>query len=425
MRFSHLHDWLGWQEGLHPQAIELGLSRCREVAEELALLSPPFPVITVAGTNGKGSVVAFLESLLAAAGFHVGTYTSPHLMRYTERIRLGCHAVTNLEIVEAFARVDQARGDTSLTYFEFGTLAAMDLFQRARPDFVVLEVGLGGRLDAVNLFDPAVAVITTVDLDHADWLGDDRESIGREKAGIVRPQRPLVCGEPDPPETVMAQAASAGSPVYRLGREFHMEFDQTAWRCSGPSFDYSDLPMPMLRGSHQVGNAATALMTGCLALGQEMPFATAAEGIGAARLPGRFQVFPGPVERIVDVAHNAQAARVLAGQLLSRPCSGRTLAVTGMLKDKDIPAIIGPLAAVDHWFLASLPSPRGLAAASLAEKMSDQVPPIRVSAYDDVTGARAAAMRAARPGDRVLAFGSFLVAGMCIRLETSDARPET
>jgi len=426
MRFSNLNDWLGWQEGLHPTAIELGLSRCRKVAEAMALLSPPFPVISVAGTNGKGSVVAFLESLLSAAGFHVGAYTSPHLEQYAERIRFDGRPVANAQIATAFERVDQARGETSLTYFEFGTLAAMDIFQGARPDFVLLEVGLGGRLDAVNLFDPAVAVITTIDLDHADWLGDDRDSIGREKAGIIRPQRPLVCGEPDPPESVMAQAASMGSPAYRLGRDFHVEIDRDAWRCTGPGFDFSKLPMPVLQGDHQVGNAATALMAASLVVGEEIPLAAVVDGIRAACLPGRFQVFPGPVERIVDVAHNAQAARTLAAQLRSRPCSGRTLAITGMLKDKDIPAIIGPLASVvDDWFLASLPSERGLSAASLAEKMSVHVPRNKVSGYNDVASARAAAMGAAQLGDRVVAFGSFLVAGTCIRLETSDARPET
>jgi len=416
MRFSSLEEWLTWQETLHPEQIDLGLERVAVVRDRLCPEPVPFTVITVAGTNGKGSTVTLMESMLRAAGYRVGAYTSPHLLRYNERIRIDGTMATDAALCDAFARVDAARGSTSLTYFEFGTLAAIDLFYRARVEVALLEVGMGGRLDAVNLLDADVAVVTTVDIDHTAWLGEDRETIGREKAGIFRADHPAVCGETEPPKTVVAEAERLRAPLYRQGREFVAERsapDHWTWR--GPGRVRRALPLPTLHGSRQIENAATALMALEL-LAERFPVEISAvrRGLLEARLAGRFQLLPGPVPLIFDVAHNAQAARELAANLAAWPCTGKTLAVFAMLVDK----ASGPVATlmageVDRWYL----SPLCTARSATMEQLVAAVAQVggAVERCGTVAEALAAARAAAVPGDRVVVFGSFYTVAEALR----------
>ncbi|HEY5790562.1 MAG TPA: bifunctional tetrahydrofolate synthase/dihydrofolate synthase [Gammaproteobacteria bacterium] len=411
-----LGDWLRRLEGLHPRSIDLGLERVGRV--HAALGAPrPARVVTVAGTNGKGSLVALLEAILAAAGYRVGAYTSPHLLRFNERVRIAGAEADDAALCAAFARVEAARGDTSLTYFEFTTLAALLLLAEAPLDVALLEVGLGGRLDAVNLVDPDVAVLTPIDLDHAEWLGNDRDSVGREKAGIMRSGVPAVLGDPDPPASVLACAAKLGAPLYRLGQEFRHAIDAHGWRWEGGGRVRSSLPRPALAGAHQYANAATALMAlECLA--DRLPVGQDAvrRGLLEVRLPGRFQVVPGPVETVLDVAHNPHGARALAATLAARPCDGRTLAVVGMLADKALGETLAALQPLVHgWYLAPLEGPRGSPAARLATALG--AVEAEVSRCADVADALARAHAAARPGDRVVVFGSFLTVAAALRAD--------
>jgi len=424
MCFETLEDWLRWQEGLHPRAVDLGLDRCRLVASRLGLPGAGFIVFTVAGTNGKGSTVAFLEAILEAAGQRTGAYTSPHLLRYNERVRVGGRPVDDRTLCEAFARVERARGDTSLTYFEFGTLAAMDVFRGAALDAVVLEVGLGGRLDAVNVFDPDVAVITAVDLDHMDWLGPDRESIGREKAGVLRGGRPAVCADPDPPRSVLATALTLGARLQIAGRDFHGVVRGATWDWHSGDRVERGLPNPALPGAFQVQNAAGAIAA-LAALGDRLPVTRAAidRGLSEARLPGRLQVLGGSVERILDVAHNPQAVRALAGFLAGRPGSGRTHALIGMLADKDCRGVVREAAGVvDAWHTVSLPGPRGLDAGTLADALVEAgVPADRVHPRGEAAQAYVAVLGSVLPPDRIVVFGSFLTVAAALRVESARA----
>ena len=406
MRFQTLADWLAWQETLHPKAIDLGLERVRAVAGRMGLLAPAHLVITVAGTNGKGSSVAMLESILACAGLRVGAYTSPHLWRYNERIRIDRKAVEDADIVAAFDRIDTARGDISLSYFEFGTLAALDLFARARLDVAVLEVGLGGRLDAVNILDADCALVTGIGIDHVEWLGPDRESIGREKAGIFRAGRPAVCSDPRPPSSVRETARVIGAAWYGLGEQFSYERADGTWTWWGGSVRLESLPLPALPGPFQLQNAAGVLMA-LRTLGARVPLTLAAlrDGLAQARIAGRFHVVPGAVEEIYDVAHNPHGAQALAEALAARPCAGRTLAVCAMLADKDAAGVAAALTGEVHaWFLAGLDDARGQSAEALAARMLLPVAPQRCA---DPKAALSAARAAARPGDRIVVFGSF------------------
>ncbi len=416
MRFSRLDDWLAWQETLHPKAWDLGLERVGAVAEALGVTRLPSTVITVAGTNGKGSTVAFLEAIYRTAGFSTGAYTSPHLHRYNERLRLDGEAVADAEWVAAFDRVDCARGETSLTYFEFGTLAALDLLGRAAPDVVLLEVGLGGRLDAVNATTPDATVITTVDLDHQAWLGDDRETIGAEKAGIFRPGCPAIVAEVEPPESVVAAAHAVGAPLWRLGERYRLADGAQHWDWLGPPEgpSWQGLPPPALPGEGQRRNAAAALAV-VAALMEQRPVAIEAihRGLQDVRVPGRFEIRPGAPTLILDVGHNGQAIRALAGNLAEHPCGGRTHAVVAMLGDKVAEtALIPLLGAVDVWYPAALNGFRGRSASCMTLALADAAGPGLELGHDPAeepgpAAALAAALEAAEPEDRVLVFGSF------------------
>jgi dihydrofolate synthase / folylpolyglutamate synthase len=406
-RFATLDAWLEWQQTLSPKEIVLGLERVRTVGGRLGLLQPRCPVITVAGTNGKGSVVAMLEAMLGAGGYRVGAYTSPHLLRYNERVRIDGVEVDDTLLCEAFARIDEARGDIPLTYFEFGTLAALHAFAEEEVEAMLLEVGLGGRLDAVNVIDPDVAVLTSIGLDHADWLGNDREIIGFEKAGIMRARRPAISGDRQPPTSVVEHARSLGVELSLLGRNFDAERcgEGMRWTCGGR---VRDLPLPSLRGDFQLDNAATALAAlGALSGWLPVDDRACAEGLRALRVPGRFQRLPGVPPVYCDVAHNPQAARALASILRSEPVSGRTLTVFAALCDKDIEGIVAELdAEVAQWFVAGLDVPRGLDAQTLADRMKEARAPL--TRHADVAAALAAARAEAGEEDRIVVCGSFL-----------------
>ena len=406
-----LSQWLEYIQRQHPESIELGLDRVREVATRLGLGRPAAQVITVAGTNGKGSTVAFIEAIARAGGWKVGAYTSPHLLRYNERVRIEAEEVADDALVAAFAVVEAARVDTPLTYFEFGTLAALWLFQRASLDLVVLEVGLGGRLDAVNLVDADVAVVTTVDIDHTGWLGSDRESIGREKAGIARAWKPLVLGEVDPPSSVLRHAYAIGANAIRLGSDFfHEPVDAAHWRWREVGAELR-LPAPRLAAPPQRANASTAIAA-LRALPRALPEAAFAQGVATATLPGRLQCLQRDgVEIVLDVAHNPQAARELAAWLRRRS-PAPTVAVFAALADKDAAGMVQALAGqVGHWYLAGLEQAgRGQDVDSLAARLAGTVAGVAtgVSSGDArVADALDRAIAAASPAGRVLVFGSF------------------
>ena len=407
MRFATLDDWLRWQETLHPRTIELGLDRVRAVLQQLQPEPPPFIVVTIGGTNGKGSCVALLEAMLRAAGYRVGAYTSPHLLRYNERIRIDGAEADDAALCQAFARIDAVRGERSLTYFEFGTLAALELFWQAGIDIALLEVGLGGRLDAVNAVDSDAALVVSIDLDHTEWLGPDRDSIGYEKAGIYRPGRPALCADPAPPQRLIAHAATIGARLQCVGRDYRFARDGDVWRWQSGEARLDDLPLPALAGAHQLGNAAAAIATlACLSQRIAVPPAAIRAGLQHVRLPGRFQIVPGPVEWILDVAHNPHGATALAAHLRERPCAGLTHAICGLLADKDAGGVIQALTGVVHdWYTTTLDGPRGRSAVELAELLS--AIGARAAAAGDVLSACQAARASAVPGDRIVVLGSF------------------
>ena len=423
---SNLADWLAYIERQHPKSIDMGLDRVREVAARMGLGKPARHVIIVGGTNGKGSTVAFIEAIARAAGWKVGAYTSPHLLDYNERVRIDGQDAGDAALVEAFEAVEAARLDVPgsrggnglpLTYFEYGTLAALWLFARSGLDLAVLEVGLGGRLDAVNLVDADVAVITTVDLDHQDYLGDDREQIGFEKAGIARPWKPLVLGEDDPPSSVLGHAYAIGASTWRANNDFFFEpIDGDHWRWREVGCELV-LPSPALAAPVQLRNAATAIAA-LRALDEPLSETACAEGVAAARLPGRLQRFQRDgVEIVVDVGHNPQAARALAAWLDAKPAPGRTSAVYAALGDKDLVGVVAALSTrVDDWFLAGLEAagPRGIDVTAFAQRLAGTTAG-EGQRHPDVEIALAAARAQARPGDRVLVFGSFHTAAAALQ----------
>lgn len=411
-----LDDWLAYIERQHPKSIDMGLERVRTVANTLGIGRPARQVITVGGTNGKGSTVAFIESIGRAAGWRVGAYTSPHLLRYNERVRIDGDEAGDEPLMAAFAEVEQARGAVPLTYFEFGTLAALWLFQQAQLDLAVLEVGLGGRLDAVNLVDPDVAVITTVDIDHVDWLGPDRESIGQEKAGIARAWKPLVLGEIDSPSSVLRHAYAIGANALRLGSDFFQEtIDEQRWRWREVGAEL-ELPNPPLAAPVQRNNAAAAIAA-LRALDTPPPDTAFAEGIAAARLPGRLQILSrDDVDIVVDVGHNPQAARELAAWLRAQP-SAPTQLVYAALADKDAAGVVVAFDDLDvRWHLAGLEpeTPRGQDVAALAARLAGTAASSG-RRHATVADALGAARGDAAAGSRILVFGSFHTAAEALR----------
>lgn len=406
-----LADWLAYLEQLHPVAIDMGLERSAAVAQRLALTRPAPRVISVTGTNGKGSTCAFLAALLQEQGLRVGVYSSPHLLRYNERVQIAGAEASDALLCEAFAAVEAARGEISLTYFEMGTLAAFWLFQRAALDAVVLEVGLGGRLDAVNLVDADLALVTSIGLDHADWLGDTRESVAFEKAGILRPGKPALCGDLDPPQPLLDRVALLAAPFFLRGRDYDLSIDGQGWSWRGLNgrgevlrlerLPLLDLPME---------NAALALQAYALL---DLPWQ--AERIAAAlprtrmtgRLDRRTLNWQGkPLTLLLDVGHNPHAAEYLAQRLAGRPLAGKRLAVFGLLADKDLPGVVRPLLnEVSDWAVAPLPTNRTRPAAELQAHLYNCA--AQVNAYADVQSALQAQCARAAAGDEILLFGSF------------------
>jgi dihydrofolate synthase/folylpolyglutamate synthase len=410
----NLDDWLAHCERLHPVAIDMGLDRVQAVAERLALKFDA-PVITVAGTNGKGSTCAMLEAILLEAGYRTGVYTSPHLVNFEERCRVAGEIVAPEALVPHFERVAQARGEVSLTYFEFTTLAILSLLAEQQLDAVILEIGLGGRLDAVNIIDPDCAIVTSVDLDHMAFLGNDRETIGREKAGIFRTGRPAIVSDPVPPQSVLDRALEIGADLWRMGHDFNYAGDKQQWSWSGRGRRYSGLAYPALRGANQLMNASGALAA-LESLRSRIPVTAQAvrNGLAMVSLPGRFQIVPGQPALVLDVAHNAHAVAVLAENLDAMGYYPCTHLVLGAMADKDVApmlARIAPLA--DAWYFTDLPTPRASPAQNLKQAwqalgLRDDA---RVSCHANPQAALQAAVAAADPADRIVVFGSFYTVG--------------
>ena len=417
-----LDEWLAHQQAQHSRTIDLGLERVAEVALRLGLLPAAMPVVLVGGTNGKGSTVAFLTAIAREAGLRVGTYTSPHLVRYAERVALDGEPVDEQLLLESFERIEVERREVPLTFFEYGTLAAYDIFRHAAVDLAVVEVGLGGRLDATNIVDADVAVVCSIGLDHTDWLGPTLEDIGREKAGIFRPGRAAILGSAAMPDSVLQGVTERGAIARSAGRDFHVELGAgavtgSAWAWHGWAGDFTDLPVPGLSGRIQYDNAAAAIAA-FTALLEARPALLPGgldpgclrRALASVRLRGRFQRIPGQPEWILDVAHNEAAARVLADQLALLPSPGRTLAVAGILADKDVAAIGRVLApVVDGWILCGLDGPRSLD----AEELRARLPPEcrSLALVPDVAAGCGVARALARPDDRILVLGSFHTVG--------------
>lgn len=432
-----LAEWLTLQESVHPRSIDMGLARVSAVAHALDVAAPGFAVITVGGTNGKGSIAAHLEALLTALGASTGLFTSPHFIRYNERIRIQGNEVGDAELIAAFERIEAARGRLTLTFFEYNTLAALLIFAGRAVDVAVLEVGLGGRLDATNLVAADVAVLASVGFDHRDWLGDTLELIGAEKAGIFRPGRPAVLGTPSMPESVFAALSRLGARPLVAERDFHWRVHAAGWDYQGPTVSLHALPPSALAGAIQYRNAATALAAvealragsapgpAVAALARRLAMLeerAAAAALARVRLAGRFQIVPGEVEWILDIAHNEPAAQVLAAQLRERPLPqprggssrGETFAVIGVLADKDAAAIAAALApVVDHWIVCALPGPRGSGAAPLAARLA--LPAESVVLAPSIEAGCELARSAARSGDRVVVCGSVYAVGPALR----------
>lgn len=412
-----LAGWLSLLEQRHGQRIALGLDRVAAVRGRMAAASDAV-VITVGGTNGKGSCCAMLEAILLAAGYRVGCYTSPHLLRYNERVRIDGRDASDAQLVAGFEAVEAARGQTQLTYFEHGTLAAWHVFAGAQLDVIILEVGLGGRLDAVNVFDSDCTLVTSVAMDHMEYLGDTREAIGREKAGIFRSGCPAVCGDPQPPATLVEHAQAIGAELWLSGRDFGFGGDRQQWgywRYTEPPSQGSlvkrgGLAYPALRGANQLLNASAVItVLECLRARIPVSMQHVRQGLMLVEVPGRFQVLPGRPSIVLDVAHNPQAAGVLADNLGNMGFFPETWAVFGMLGDKDAAAVAALMAGrVDHWLLADLPGPRGLGAEALEPAVRAAGSKGDIRCFASPAEAFAAAQKEAAEGDRIVVFGSFL-----------------
>ena len=414
---ASLDQWLAHLETLHPKAIDMGLDRIRTVAQRLGL-ELPFVKIVVAGTNGKGSTCAMLEAILLSAGYRVGLYTSPHLVHFNERIRVNGENAGDEKIIAQFERIEAARGEISLSYFEFATLAALLLFDAGRLDVAVLEVGMGGRLDAVNIVDADCAIVTSVDIDHTEWLGDTREKIGLEKAHVFRAGRPAICADPQPPASIAGYAEQAGADLWQFGKDFNYSGDRQQWAYGGRSQRRNGLAYPALRGANQLINASAALAAiESLRDKLAVPQQAVRVGLLQVSLPGRMQILPGKPAIVLDVAHNPHAAAALAQNLAGMAYYPYTHAVVGMLRDKDAEAVLAKLAPrVDHWYCATLDGPRGSTGEELADIVRGVLPDnpdetITVSSFDNPVQAFAKARELASEDDRILVFGSFSTVG--------------
>jgi len=419
MSYQSLDDWLAWQTTLHAREIELGLDRIETVARRLNLLDCPFKVITVAGTNGKGSSVAMLSSILHCAGFKVGTYTSPHILKYNERIKISLQCVDDQELCTSFAKIDQAREGISLSFFEFATLAALDIFHRQQVDVAILEVGLGGRLDATNMIDCDLALVTSIGLDHTEWLGDNRESIGFEKAGILRKHKPAICNDSEPPLSIRQVAEDKNAQLYQIGQDFSYELLDQQWNFISDDYVLTGLPIPNLEGMIQVQNAAGVIKgLHCL---QELYVPEAAIRVGLQKidLDGRFQRLPKHCEVILDVAHNHDSAKNLARNLAANICEKRTIAVFSVLSDKDVEGIaklIHPF--VTDWYIAVVNTARGMNILQVQQALEAHASPQSITQFDSVELAYQQALADATQQDRVLVFGSIFTVSEVLAYES-------
>ncbi|HLS51625.1 MAG TPA: bifunctional tetrahydrofolate synthase/dihydrofolate synthase [Burkholderiaceae bacterium] len=421
---SSLDQWLEHLETLHPSAIDLGLERIRQVYQRLNL-NPKYLTISVAGTNGKGSSCALLDAIVRSAGYRTGVYTSPHLIDFNERIRIQGEKASDKAIVEQFERVEKARGDVSLTYFEFATLAALCLFDQSNLDVVILEAGLGGRLDAVNIVDADAVLFTSIDLDHTDWLGDTRDDIAFEKAHLMRQGRPAICADPVPPKSLRDYADKVGADLWLFGRDYNYSGDRLQWAYGGREQRRSSLAYPALRGANQLLNAAGVLaVLESLHPRLAIPQQAVRIGLAQVELAGRFQVLPGQPVTVLDVAHNLHAVAALRQNLdgMGRRLFPHTHAVVGLYKDKAIDAILAEIASrIDYWYCANTSGPRQLSGAELAQhvqqyaKIDAELGPGVVRSFELPTEAFSAAQDRAAVNDRILVFGSFTVVGPILK----------
>jgi dihydrofolate synthase/folylpolyglutamate synthase len=422
MRFDSLPEWLAWQESLHPLTIDLGLER---VARVFHKLNPDYckPLtITVAGTNGKGSCIATLEAIYRAQGYCVGAYTSPHILKYNERIKIDGKPVSDELICAAFAKIETVRDNTSLSYFEFGTLAALELFEQARVDVQLLEVGLGGRLDAVNIIDPDIAIISSIGIDHVDWLGETREAIAREKTGIFRTGIPAVIGDTNPPDSLIQNAVDKNTPLYCIGKDFGYTKRTTGWDWFAGTHCIH-LPDPALKGQHQYRNAASVIFA-VTTLNQRLPVSVTAmqQGLSNVQLSGRFQLIDGEIPLLLDVGHNPEAVKTLVDYLKTTFPEKRIHAIFSMMKDKDIASVLEIMNPVIYdWFFAPLTNTRA-ATEAMMQRIFSQSSVARVSfGFTDFAEAYLAAKSQSRQGDLLLVFGSFLLVSDClINLKKSE-----
>jgi dihydrofolate synthase/folylpolyglutamate synthase len=421
---TNLAAWLDYIEALHPKSIAMGLDRVNVVKQRLNL-NTQFPIVIVAGTNGKGSTCAMLEHIYHAAGYSVGSYSSPHLLRYNERVRLNSQEVSDEDLVKAFVAVEQARQDTELTYFEYGTLAAVWHLMQKQVDVAILEVGLGGRLDAVNVFEPDSTIVTSIDLDHMEFLGDTRECIGAEKAGVFRVNIPAICGDENPPNSLIEYANRIGAPLKLIGRDFKVEADKESWTYRADQFSIEHMPMPALIGDFQLNNAACVLTT-IQSLQHLLPVQVDAieTGLKTVKLAGRFQSWSNNPDIILDVAHNPHAAKSLAINLKQSRHQVKTIAVFAMLADKDITGVIQALSSeIDAWYVSTIDNIRGAAASSLSKMILDTLPSAEVKIFNQVVDAFHQACIDANENDRIITLGSFFtVAEVMQDLQTKKTK---
>ncbi|MFK8028061.1 MAG: bifunctional tetrahydrofolate synthase/dihydrofolate synthase [Gammaproteobacteria bacterium] len=420
MKYNTLDEWLAWQTTLHAREIELGLDRIETVASKLNLLECPFPVITVAGTNGKGSTVAMLSAILHHAGYKVGTYTSPHIVHYNERIRIGLRCVQDEQLCRSFEKINDARGDISLSFFEFATLTAIDIFHENQVEVAILEVGLGGRLDATNIIDNDLAFVTSIGLDHTEWLGDNRESIGYEKSGIFRADTPAICGAVDAPSSIEKTAKKVNANLFQLGNDYSYKVAKSSWSFFANDYELHGLPLPNLSGAVQIRNAASVVM-GLYCLREKLPLSTDAieTGLREVTLEGRFQRIVKDCEIILDVAHNFESAKILSENLMALPKPQRTIAVFAILSDKDVDGIISLLHShIDDWYISEVDSPRRMEVDHVEQSLMRQSSDTSVKVFQSVEQAYSQAQMEASEGDRIIVFGSIFTVSEVLASES-------